>query len=135
MGRNLKKWADIPAGHDSPLNFAITSRDQSILQMVDKAVRRNRAMLAYQAVVPAGDTSRPAFYEGLIRVMDDTGRVIPAADFINQIEATELGRKIDCIALQQGLKALHDYPDLRLSINMSARSIGYSKWNQICGED
>ena len=131
MGRDLKKWADIPAGHDSPLNFAVSSRDRSIIQMVETAVRKKRAMLAYQAVVPAGNTSRPAFYEGLIRVMDDTGRVIPAREFIDQVEATEIGREIDCIALRQGLQALHEYPDLRLSINMSARSIGYSQWNRI----
>lgn len=124
-------WADIPAGHDSPLNFAVTSRDQSVVQMVDDAVRQGRVILAYQSVVPAGDPARPAFFEGLIRVMDNTGRIIPAQDFITEIEATETGRIIDCIALEQGLRAMHDYPDLRLAINMSARSIGYGRWNDI----
>lgn len=122
-------WADIPAGHDSPLNFAVASRDAQVVRMVDDAVREGRAMLAYQAVVPAGDPARPAFFEGLIRVMDGTGRIIPAQDFIAAIEATETGRIVDCIALEQGLRAMHDYPDLRLAINMSARSIGYGRWN------
>lgn len=131
MRRNLRKWADVPAGHDNPLNYAVGKRDQSVLRMVDDAVRSNRAMLAYQAIVPAGDPGRPAFYEGLIRVMDETRRVIPARDFIGEVEATETGRLIDCVALQQGLQMMHDYPDLRLSLNMSARSIGYPKWNQI----
>ncbi|WP_397541694.1 EAL domain-containing protein [Roseovarius salis] len=131
MGRDLRKWADVPPGHDSPLNFAVHQRDKAALQMVDEAVRQHRVLLAYQAVVPAGNPGRPAFYEGLVRVMDDTRRVIPARDFIHQIEATETGRMIDCIALQQGLKAMRDYPDLRLALNMSARSIGYSKWNRI----
>ena len=44
------------------------------------------------------------------------------------VEATEIGRRIDCTALDLGLTALHDHPDLRLSINMSARSIGYPPW-------
>ena len=131
MGRNLRNWADVPAGHDTPLNYAVSERDRSVLQMVDEAVRQRRVVLAYQAVVPAGAPGRPAFYEGLIRVLDETRRVIPARDFINEIEATETGRMIDCIALSQGLKALHDYPDLRLALNMSARSIGYSKWSRI----
>lgn len=131
MARNPRKWADVPAGHDSPLNYAITKRDSDIVQMVDEAVRSNRVMLAYQAVMPAGDLGRPAFYEGLIRVLDDARRVIPAREFINEIETMETGRRIDCIALSEGLKALHDYPDLRLALNMSARSIGYSKWNRI----
>jgi len=131
MGQHPGNWADIPPGHDNPLNFAVISRDRSVVQMVADAVRAGRAMLAYQAVVPAGDTARPAFYEGLIRVMDGTDRIIPARDFISAIEATETGRIIDCIALEQGLKAMHDWPDLRLSINMSARSIGFARWNDI----
>ncbi|KZY37779.1 diguanylate phosphodiesterase, partial [Roseovarius sp. HI0049] len=131
MGRFPTIWADIPAGHDNPLNFAVTSRDRSVIQMVTDAVQNDRAMLAYQAIVPAGAPDKPAFYEGLIRVMDSTGRIIPACDFIAEIEATETGRIIDCIALQQGLRAMHDYPDLRLAINMSARSIGYPRWMDI----
>jgi len=131
MVRKRGKWADIAPGEDSPLNHAVSARDRDVVKMVDDAVRGNRVMLAYQAVVPAGNPGQPAFYEGLIRVMDDTRRVIPAREFITQVETMETGRRIDCVALQQGLKALHDYPDLRLAINMSARSIGYPKWNQI----
>jgi EAL domain-containing protein (putative c-di-GMP-specific phosphodiesterase class I) len=57
----------------------------------------------------------------------------PAAlrDFIEQIEVMETGRVIDCLALQNGLRMLAKYPDLRLSINMSARSIGYARWMRI----
>jgi EAL domain-containing protein (putative c-di-GMP-specific phosphodiesterase class I) len=46
------------------------------------------------------------------------------------LENTELGRELDRLALNLGLKALHENPDLRLSINMSARSIGYMQWNR-----
>ena len=95
MGRKLHEWADVPAGHDSPLNYAVTTRDLSLIDMVDKAVRAGRAILAYQPVVTSGDTSRPAFYEGLIRVMDKNRRVITASDFIGAIESTETGRLID----------------------------------------
>ena len=35
---------------------------------------------------------------------------------------------IDCLALEKGLRALLKHPRLRLSINMSARSIGYARW-------
>ncbi|MEZ5685514.1 MAG: EAL domain-containing protein [Paracoccaceae bacterium] len=44
------------------------------------------------------------------------------------IETTELGRKIDCLALELGLRALSEQPTLRLAINMSARSVGYPSW-------
>ncbi|GGO54643.1 EAL domain, c-di-GMP-specific phosphodiesterase class I (or its enzymatically inactive variant) [Roseovarius pacificus] len=121
--------ADIPAGQDSPLAYAITSRDRSVIAMVQQAVEHEQVMLAFQAIVPAGRQSRPAFYEGLIRVLDETGRIIPANEFIHVIETTETGRIIDCLALEQGLRTLAEYPDLRLALNMSARSAGYRRWN------
>jgi len=118
-------------GQDSPLTVAITERDRETLRMVDQALRHGRTALAYQPVVLAADPTRVAFHEGLIRVLDDSGRVIPARDFIGAVETRETGRMIDCAALQHGLSALAAVPDLRLSINMSARSIGYGRWLQI----
>ena len=123
-----RKFADLSEGEDTALNYAILQRDRSILTMVEQAVAHKQMVLAYQAVVPATDQSAPAFYEGLIRVLDDTGRIIPARDFMSAIETTETGRIIDCIALEKGLKMLSRQPDLRLSLNMSARSIGYPRW-------
>ena len=92
-----------------------------------EALDAGRVMLAYQAVVPSQNTGVPAFYEGLIRMLDDKNRILPAKDFIDAIEATEVGRKIDCMALKRGLTEMRKYQDLRLSINMSARSIGYGR--------
>ncbi len=124
-------WADIPAGHDNPLSYAVTARDRTVIDMVNQAVKHKQVMLAFQSVVPATRQSKPAFYEGLIRILDETGRIIPACDFIGAIETTETGRVIDCLALEKGINTLSEHPDLRLSINMSARSIGYSRWGRI----
>ena len=63
--------------------------------------------------------------------MDKSGRIIPARDFIDAVEMTELGRQIDCHALQLGLDALTKVPTLRLAINMSARSISYKPWESL----
>ena len=128
MGKKIRKWADVPSGQDTPLAVAVTSRDRSVVDMVEEAVRHNQVRLAYQAIVPAGEQAQPAFYEGLVRVLDETGRVIPAREFIQAIETTATGRIIDCLALDKGLRMLGDYPEIRLSINMSARSIGYPRW-------
>lgn len=105
----------------------LRSRDQT-LAMVARAVERREAMLAYQPVVTAQASGQVAFYEGLIRVLDDVGRIIPAREFIETVEDQELGRRIDCLALDAGLAALARVPDLRLSINMSARSMDYTAW-------
>jgi len=125
------KWAGVPPGQHDPLSYAISTRDKTTLKMVQEAVEHKQVMLAYQPVVQAGQQHCIAFYEGLIRVLDETGRIIPAKDFINAIEATETGRVIDCLALELGLRALNNAPDIRLSVNMSARSIGYPRWMQI----
>lgn len=120
----------VEAGLGSPLDVAITQRDRGTLAMVRQALERGDAALAYQPVMRA-DGAGIAFYEGLIRLMDETGRVIPARDFIGVIEDQDLGRQIDCIALKLGLTALRAHPSLRLAINMSARSVGYPGWMQI----
>lgn len=112
----------------SPLDYAVSQRDRETISMVRRAVERRDVVLAYQPIVQTARPDRPAFYEGLIRVLDDKGRIIPAKDFIETVEDSELGRKIDCLALDLGLKALAQDPSLRLSINMSARSIGYPVW-------
>ncbi len=114
-----------------PLSVAVTERDENALQLVQNGLAEDRVMLAYQPIVQTEAPDRPAFFEGLIRIMDRSGRIIPARDFIDQVEMIELGRKIDCKALQLGLEALHRVPTLRLSINMSARSIGYSRWKRV----
>lgn len=113
---------------DTPLSFAVSARDRKVLAMVETAVRTRHVALAYQPVVAARAQDRPVFYEALIRVLDQTGRPIPARDFIGEIETHEIGRQIDCLALELGLAALAVDPGLRLSINMSARSIGYRRW-------
>lgn len=117
-----------PGGPSSPLDFAIDQQARVTMETVQRAVSRRNAVLAFQPIVQSDRPNNIAFYEGLIRVMDETGRFIPLRDFMPQAETMELGRQIDCIALSLGIKALSEEPSLRLSINMSARSIGYPDW-------
>lgn len=127
--RNMK--ADMPEGSDSPLNAAVTGRDRSTLEMVSEAIEHKQTMLAYQPIMQARAPHQVAFYEGFIRVLDAAGRVIPAREFMHVVENTEMGRELDCAALEMGLRTLARNPNVRLSINMSARSIGYRRWMRI----
>ena len=122
---------DIPEGAENPLSAAIVARDRNVVDMVAEAVRHDQTLLAYQPIVQSHAPETIAFYEGYIRVMDATGRIIPAREFMGVIEERELGRKLDCLALEQGLQVLLRNPNVRLSINMSARSIGYSQWMRV----
>lgn len=125
-----KPIMDATAGGGSPLDAAIAGIERATLDMVRDAIGQKRLRLAYQPVVTAADPSKTAFYEGLIRILDPAHRIIPAKDFMGAVENTEMGRQIDCIALEAGLRALAAHSNLRLSINMSARSIGYQPWAQ-----
>lgn len=114
----------------SPLDYAVQEREETTLEMVQRAIRRRNVLLAYQPVVHTQNPTKPAFYEGLMRLMTERREIIPAKDFIEVVETMEEGRKIDCLALEMGLQALAEEPALRLSINMSARSIGYPEWTK-----
>jgi EAL domain-containing protein (putative c-di-GMP-specific phosphodiesterase class I) len=120
-----------PQAPGSPLDYAVKKRNEPVIETVTRAIDRKHVLLAYQPVVHAKNPLKPAFYEGLIRIMDDTKEIIPAKDFITIVETLETGRIIDCLALELGLNALAECPTLRLSINMSARSIGYPRWMEI----
>lgn len=129
MGK--KDQADLPEGADNPLNSAVSARDRSTVQMAAEAVKHKQCRLAYQPVMQSRPPHGVAFYEGFIRVLDETGRVIPAREFMPQVENTPIGRELDCVALEKGLRALAQNPDIRLAINMSARSIGYARWSRV----
>lgn len=118
----------------SPLDYVISRQDRITLSSVHTAVGKGRGMLAYQPIVQARQSQCVAYYEGLIRIIDDSGRIVPLKDFMPTAEATELGRQIDCLSLSLGLQALSEVPTLRLAVNMSARSIGYPEWNRIFRE-
>lgn len=116
------------ASPSDPLAIALSERDRNVVDMVREALETKSVRLAYQPIVLAGHSGRLAFFEGLVRILDQTGRTIPAREFIADVEDKELGRQIDCVALECGLQALAENPTLRLSINMSARTIGYPAW-------
>lgn len=113
-----------------PLTAAMALRDRDIPAMVAEALAADRAQLAFQPVV-ATRAGRPiAFYEGLIRLLDEGGRIIPAGQFMPTVEDTALGRDIDGASLRLGLAMLRAHPGLRLAINMSARSIADGEWRR-----
>lgn len=131
MAQDTLPPEEVPQKMASPLFYAISENDRQTIAMVRDALLKGRMRLAYQPVVLSADTSRIAFHEGLMRVLDPSGRPIPARDFMGAVEAQEIGRELDCAALAMALATLVRVPHVRLSVNMSARSIGYPKWLSI----
>ena len=115
----------------SPLSAAVSAQDRETLAMVASALKDRRMRLAFQPVVYAADPTLIGFFEGFIRLLNLRDQVIPARDFMAAVEQRQLGRDIDCAALQLGLMAMQRNPQIRVSINMSARSVGYRPWMDI----
>jgi len=125
--RKLSKFDRDPA-LASPFDAAISAQDRETLTLVARALKERRMRLAFQPAVYAADPSVIGFFEGFIRLLNPRDQVIPARDFMAAVEQRELGRAIDCAALRMGLIAMQRNPQIRLSINMSARSVGYQPW-------
>lgn len=116
---------------EDPFGYAMASRDADVFRLVRDALAAGRGQLAYHSVVTADAQRLTAFHEGLIRLTDDGGRMLPAAQFMPQVEDTELGRDIDCLSLDLALRQLRQNEAVRLSVNVSARSIGDGAWRRI----
>lgn len=114
---------------DKAMNNPLSQRD-GVRSMVATAIRAGRVDLAFQPVVEAARPQRVAYHEGLIRLFNADGGIIAADDFIGAVETDELGRRLDPFALERGFEALYRNPTLRISLNMSVRSIGNVEWSE-----
>ncbi|MDC1228374.1 EAL domain-containing protein [Octadecabacter sp.] len=114
-----------------PLEYAVSMRDKDVLSIVRTALATDNCKLAMQPVCAAQNGYPIAFHECLIRVMDETGRIIPARQFVGEIAETGLGRDIDAASLRLAFRLLEQHRDLRLSVNVSARSLGDAAWRRV----
>ena len=128
MNKMRRAWDE--ATPKDPLDYAVSVRDRDVLNMVRTALATQNCALAVQPVVTAEEAPRIAFHECLIRVLDETGRIIPAAQFMGEIEETPLGREIDCASLRLAFELLANAPQTRMAVNVSARSLGDGAWRR-----
>lgn len=127
-------WRDDLSSLD-PLSFAIRRDREDAPRMVRQALEDGRTQIALLPVVSAADSGAVLHYECLVRLTDETGRVIPAAAFITDIEETDLGRALDRETLRLALAQLREMPDLNLSVNVSARSLADGAWRRVLQRD
>ena len=82
-----------------PFAHAMALDAADIPRLVRAALAERRTALAYQPVIVA-KTGTTVFHEGLIRLHDGAGRLLPARHFLPGVEETELGRDLDRAALR-----------------------------------
>jgi EAL domain-containing protein (putative c-di-GMP-specific phosphodiesterase class I) len=95
---------------------------------VAQALTQGRLAFHFQPVVRAEAPRMPAFFEMLARIHMPNGQILSAGAFMPAVEEGELGRAIDRLALAQALRTLAEMPAMRLSVNVSPRSMGDADW-------
>jgi diguanylate cyclase (GGDEF)-like protein len=96
-------------------------------ERVLKALRSDRAPLAFQPVVETA-TGKVAYYEALLRVLDDRGTPVAAAEFIPAVEQLGLARIIDRHVIERAISELTENPDVTLSVNISGLTVSDPLW-------
>ncbi len=91
------------------------------------ALNDRRIRLVFQPVVDIA-TRQPLFYEALARVERPDGTIVAPKSFIALAERIGLVSMIDDRVLELALDTLSREPDIVLSINVSAETIGNSEW-------
>lgn len=122
--RQVFKNADIPFVDSSTLINLETIR-------VADALDDNRVALFYQPIVRAGSNNFVAFYEGLARIVMPDNTTISAGQFMPFVESSALGSRLDRHILRLALEKLSTNPIIRISINLSVRTMTDTRWLSI----
>ena len=102
-------------------------KNVQIAEKVRAALKSGRLAFAYQPVVHAASGAH-AYYECLIRMVGEDGRIVPAADFVPVVEQMGMVQLVDRCALEMAVTELETYPDVKLAINISGLTVQDGSW-------
>lgn len=114
---------------DADASVAQRRTDLDQVNNLQYALIQNRFALHAQPIVSLQDDEGPARYEILIRMLDDNGKVIPSAAFIESAERYQMMSAIDRWVVKTTLDQLSAADNMvevnlsRFSINVSAQSL------------
>jgi len=97
-------------------------------QIAMGAIRSGDLVIVYQPVVSASGSNRAAFHECLVRVRENSGKLIAAAEFMPAMEQLGLATLIDRQVLVMALDALARQPGIRISINIFPQTMQDAQW-------
>jgi diguanylate cyclase (GGDEF)-like protein len=96
-------------------------------EQVQRALKENRLPLAYQPVVSSA-TGEVDYYECLLRMIDEDGRIIAAGAFVAAIEQMGFIRVIDRYVLETAVEQIASHPGFCLGINISGLTATDRAW-------
>src|SRR5262249_47713934 len=102
-------------------------RSSAIGDAVQAALRQDRVRFAFQPVVSA-ETGEVAYHECLLRLRDAGDGVVPAGDFVRDVEQLGYIRLIDRHILDKVIAEALAYPGVTLGFNVSALTAADRPW-------
>ncbi len=96
-------------------------------EQVQRALKEHRLPLAYQPVVSSA-TGEVDYYECLLRMIDEDGRIIAAGAFVAAIEQMGFIRVIDRYVLETAVDEIASHPGFCLGINISGLTATDRAW-------
>lgn len=115
--------------------FFEMSEDQRVRQreyikigeQVTRAMQEERVVFAYQPVVISA-TGETAYYETLIRMIDEKGEIVAAGAFVPVAERLGLMRDLDRYTLEMAIADLLSDPEITLALNISSLTASDRGW-------
>jgi diguanylate cyclase (GGDEF)-like protein/PAS domain S-box-containing protein len=113
--------------HSEDTEMAQRHGEMQWVSRIQKALEENRFCLYAQAIEPL-DKSSNKHYELLIRMIDETGNIIPPGAFLPAAERYNLTETLDCWVIENTFKLLEANPIFLnqihfISINLSGQSL------------
>src|SRR6185437_15653036 len=96
-------------------------------ERVQRALKENRLVFAYQPVVSA-ETGDVDFSECLLRMVAEDGKIVPAGDFVASIEQLGFIRLIDRYVLDKAVQEVAEHPGVTLGFNISGLTATDRSW-------
>ncbi len=96
-------------------------------ERVQRALREGRLTFAYQPVVDHA-TGVVDYYECLLRMIDEDGRVVTAGEFVAEIEQLGFIRLIDRFVLEKAIDEVAAHPGICLGFNISGLTATDRAW-------
>ncbi|MBU6234536.1 MAG: EAL domain-containing protein [Alphaproteobacteria bacterium] len=94
---------------------------------VYKALEEGRMRMAYQPVMDMM-SGKVSFFECLIRMVDNEGKLVAAEKFIPSLEELGMMRLLDLYSLHSAIRELEGFGDIQLSVNVSNQSLIDASW-------
>ena len=102
-------------------------RNQAIVASVEKALRQERLLLAFQPVVCA-ETGRTDYFECLLRMRDEERGLVACGQLIEAIEQVGLVGVIDRHVVRKVADELQAHAEVRLGLNVSGLTACDREW-------